>query len=815
MINYIYTAGSYGNVRAGELNTIVSINSDAIGFDVDVDDFTITNSSSISNGTEPETIDEIYRSYKRTVGTFDTLVSLQDYTNAINTVEDDYGQRYISNGVVTDRRVDYNGAINITTNTALGNIVKNEPINSFGKFIFKGASDTAPANPEPGWIYSNGTTTYLCTSVNEDGTGNWESIEDLDYSSLSDYLGGMTPYDLIIYAFQKYSEADYNSIYYWRALNNSYKQIPSQSAVDNIDNIENLLISELEQYKCINHVFGDLKDGDVYCFKNYLPLNITIVPFNKVSNYERAEIINNVRKCISDNFNASMVEFGEGINYDELRRAIEDCDERINYVNIADFNYNTKVMLKHSDTAEPAPELSLFEQNYDGVTFIADLVAKNILAGRLCLFDFDENFDYQYGQTDCKVYSNISQIVTELALTSSKGDSEGNFTYDYTLKENEYVEIIYPRYYSEKTYGSYVLYHANLDNEVAAGTEYTLSAGEYIDLYYKDSDNAIRTSRIPSGSIINSSFTLRSFNADAGYTYTKNVPNVGQVDYKQIASNESISVRGRYRTVFDTYKYVYWAMSNSNNALFEAGKSETVLGDNEYFLYTDASKQYLTILGRGTKLYRQANQDTPAMMLPLTVENKAIRQRMSDEGLAADIPFEYYDFSGTGSGGFSNVLVIEQSVITTLGPDSTIRFKCNSNKVNYNLVTANEISYITPDGNTTTLPSQADFYQIRTRLDLNLASDRPQVLYSSSGDTSSTQTISIKSGATPLTPLTADGGRYLISNVDINTPGSSNSSGINMDIYADFNISVNWMQYSLSNYTRTVYERTDTHIPSN
>ena len=53
-------------------------------------------------------------------------------------------------------------------------------------------------------------------------------------------------------------------------------------------------------------------------------LVMALVPFNKVNNYERAEIINNVRKCISDNFNASMVEFGEGINYDELVKAIDE-----------------------------------------------------------------------------------------------------------------------------------------------------------------------------------------------------------------------------------------------------------------------------------------------------------------------------------------------------------------------------------------------------------------------------------------------------------------------------------------------------------
>ena len=789
MINYIYTAGSYGNISAGELNTIVSVNSNAIGFNIDADKITVSNSSAINSGAEPETIEEIYRNYKKTVGTFDTLVSLQDYTNAINLATDSYGQKLISNGVVTDRRTDYNNAINITTDTTFGTITVNEPINSFGKFIFKGYSATAPADPKPGWIYSDNTDTYLCTSLTSEGAGVWEKITDLDFESINEYLEGMSPYDLIIYALKKYSELDYNSIYYWNALNNSYKQIPSISKDgNNIDNVENLLIADLEKYKCINHIFNDLKTGQVYCFKNYLPLNITIIPFNKVSNYERAEIINNIRKCISDNFNASKINFGEEINYDELKRAIENCDERINYVNIADFEYNTKVMLKSTDPDDPENEKSIFS-SFDDVTFIADLAAKNILAGRLCLFDFDENFDYQYGQKDCAVYSNINAIATKLTINCLNSEGSAPYSYDYTLKDNEYFEIIYPKYYSDKTYGSYVLFHAKLNGTVPAGVEYTLANDEYIDLYYKDSNGNVFKPKISGGEIIYSSFDLKNFADDSSYTYEKST---GQ--YKQIASNESISTRVLMSTKFNSNKYVYWITNNPDNILFNDGVSEIVLEDNEFFMYTDNSKKYLTILGRGTKITR--SDSTGDISLPATIDNKAIRQRISDEGLAADIPFILYEFTN------DNNITLTQTNVTVLGSGNKVRFKCDDKFIDYNLRYANEISY-SIDDEETSLPLQSDFYQIRSRLDIIMSSDSPQVLKEN-------QLIAIRSG-TNIYDITGNN-LYLRSNVDLDLIGNVSDSSIDISLFADFGVSVNMIQYGLERTRIGRYVKTNTAV---
>lgn len=177
-IFYTYTSGSYGNVKAGELTKIVSLNSDnmpniqaAQEAASDIDHFIISNPGSIINGKEPESINEIYDSYKRVVGTFDTLVSTQDYSNAIRMLEDDYGERIVSNGLITDRRIDYNQAINVLSAKVDGTYFTNVALN-FGNLTFVGISNGAPTNAKKGTVFTqNGTgdpnfedqKTYLCT----------------------------------------------------------------------------------------------------------------------------------------------------------------------------------------------------------------------------------------------------------------------------------------------------------------------------------------------------------------------------------------------------------------------------------------------------------------------------------------------------------------------------------------------------------------------------------------------------------------------------------------------------------------------------
>jgi len=134
IIEYISTSGEAGNVSA---NTLVNIVSPAEFYDSDnldtskTDRFsrsceylTLNNVSAITNGKDPETISEMYKSFKKVVGTFDTLVSCNDYSNRIYEI-DNNGTEVVSNCYVTDRRTDYNKALNVVCFDEKGAYLKN------------------------------------------------------------------------------------------------------------------------------------------------------------------------------------------------------------------------------------------------------------------------------------------------------------------------------------------------------------------------------------------------------------------------------------------------------------------------------------------------------------------------------------------------------------------------------------------------------------------------------------------------------------------------------------------------------------------
>ena len=93
-IQYIFTSGENGNTPASTLTNISVIdqsklpqwlkNSDGtFSTDGPIKYLSASNLSSIINGKDPETINEMYQSFKKIVGTFNTLVTCKDYENVI------------------------------------------------------------------------------------------------------------------------------------------------------------------------------------------------------------------------------------------------------------------------------------------------------------------------------------------------------------------------------------------------------------------------------------------------------------------------------------------------------------------------------------------------------------------------------------------------------------------------------------------------------------------------------------------------------------------------------------------------------------
>ena len=120
-VTYLLSDGKDGTIQKGVLdkfygdqswNAVYSNGVIKITEDTSVDmneNIYITNDTSKTSGKEPETIDEAYRGYTKTTGTFDTLVTLRDYINAI------YNSELVSNGFVCDRTNDIQSSWHVLT----------------------------------------------------------------------------------------------------------------------------------------------------------------------------------------------------------------------------------------------------------------------------------------------------------------------------------------------------------------------------------------------------------------------------------------------------------------------------------------------------------------------------------------------------------------------------------------------------------------------------------------------------------------------------------------------------------------------------
>lgn len=111
-ITYIRTDSEYGNISAGYLNKFydsITATLDGENVVLTTDVISITNNSAASNGASFEGINEAYRNYKNTVGTFNTLVTLRDYIGTI--IE----SGFVSNCFVCDRTNDVQTTYNVLT----------------------------------------------------------------------------------------------------------------------------------------------------------------------------------------------------------------------------------------------------------------------------------------------------------------------------------------------------------------------------------------------------------------------------------------------------------------------------------------------------------------------------------------------------------------------------------------------------------------------------------------------------------------------------------------------------------------------------
>lgn len=111
-IYYARTSGASGNISAKTL-TRLELPTGEGWSNISAESFTVENTFSATTGANIETIKQAYNNFKKTIGTFETLVTCRDYMNKIYMMSDELGKPYVSNILVTDIRNDLNRAITI------------------------------------------------------------------------------------------------------------------------------------------------------------------------------------------------------------------------------------------------------------------------------------------------------------------------------------------------------------------------------------------------------------------------------------------------------------------------------------------------------------------------------------------------------------------------------------------------------------------------------------------------------------------------------------------------------------------------------
>lgn len=723
-IYYTITDGVRGNISANEL-TSISNNSK---FDIEnsndtasVENFYVTNPTSTNNGADKETIDEAYNSYKKTTCTFDTLVTCRDYANYIYNMQNDKSNYLVSNCQVADRRND----VNYNTPVVTFDLFNGQYVKNFAKRI----------------VYTD------------------NALATMDIT--------ITPFDLCLYPLNTIDVS-----YTREAYLNSFRPLLGTDLTVIRNELEND-----ESVKSISHNYKNIDENAIYCIKNYYTLYAKIATHSKVNKTEQEDIIRNVYSALYKNFNARKVDYGYDIPYDELLEVIENADSRIKNVNLAEPDILTRARPLSLDSARQDETLNIeeLEPRFDypetGVwNAFTDVLVKNILAGKIPLFEKDNSFDFKYGQSQIQivkqkgeatlspvtvpVIKDIESMTTKFELPKASLVSATG----YKLKKNEIIKFITNSYATDKQLSYGVLYYLKSDNlganqtkTIARGTTYKLGAGEHLYYSYQDENEKRIHTEFGADTIIRPNGFDLVFNNTATANSAINIP-LTSTKYYALGAKETIDELEEVTTSLKSSGNnqslpMYWIMRNRDNSLVtsedktDATTFTHILEEDEYVVYSSELFDTLVVLGSGTKIVvTKANADTPdnAIIEELTIDRDELLTitSISENGLSAFSDKNWrYPNSSISSINVSEMTMFTFGEGTTIKSSATINDDTSTTVIGNNYVPVKNgvtISYKN-EGETsfTALPSiNVDnvMWQVKTRLDIDTTTEPQKIL---------------------------------------------------------------------------------------
>ena len=326
---------------------------------LDVEQYLVTNLTAAKDGKDPETIDEAYWNFQKTIGTFDTLVTCRDYMNKIYRMTQSSltTTPLVSNVIVSDIRDDINRAYSLCTLT-------------------------------------NGGVEYISKAHTHNTA--LESTKESDEDKIQYF-------DLMLYPFV--------------ATNGLNTQSEYENSFRYSDTTTKTIVSNLQDSQTIAHRFVSPEDSEIICVKIYFQLSARLSTTAKVTTLEAAEVELAAHRALFRDFNMRQVDFGEELPYDQILKTLEGADARIKNVSLDDPKMYV-VVCTRDGKEYPITGDHVFTKYEDALkarSFYLDLVLRNVLAGKVSLFNYDTKFPSNFKDTPYPVsFANTQTSASKL-----------------------------------------------------------------------------------------------------------------------------------------------------------------------------------------------------------------------------------------------------------------------------------------------------------------------------------------------------------------------------------------------------------------
>jgi hypothetical protein len=350
LIYYTRTSGESGNIASGTLKQM-EIPSDWTA--VSQDSFQVENIEPSNNGANIESISSAYKNFKKTIGTFDTLVTCRDYMNSIYNMMSSDNKPLVSKALVTDIRNDLNKAITICSCSDAGICYKEKPVTKLIPKtvympVFVGGcwhliDEKGPILTEStmflegkggGFKFNDGGIVtagekgfWEITQTGMDGEQVVNRVFTTKLKTLVEKEELIDHFDLVLYPFKSYNQIKNNVLNISSAYNSSFEY--TERSLPTIE-------ARLRKSQTLAHKYTKPSVGDILCINNYLRLNAFIATTNKISADEGAFIIDKVKIALANAFNLRELDFGEEIPFEQILEVIEKADPRIKLASLAE-----------------------------------------------------------------------------------------------------------------------------------------------------------------------------------------------------------------------------------------------------------------------------------------------------------------------------------------------------------------------------------------------------------------------------------------------------------------------------------------------